>query len=423
MIQASKTLQTFTTIAFTNGGTTLDIAGLSAGFSLRPSGLTFDVVPTGATGTVGVTFPDGSLSSLEAQVYDGIVSLDGYNPVFLPVSVQNVATNFTNEVVVDYESEAFDTTTATPSDYVQSFNGSSGVVSFTDYTESVNGQTGAVTVADANEVALSFTITTLGAVDSPNPSTGQIQFKPSASTLYLYKVDAENRDLRPDFVQYQNTSGRITLSTKGGIAEFFYSSSSFDVSSGIWTVPYTYTNGNTFADGTSVSAMVFPDAPSLVSQTQVEAPILKASSFLLFPDGTTQGTAGGGAGGGTGATGNTGPQGDTGAAGDTGPQGNTGPQGLQGTTGNTGPQGTQGIQGPQGATGNTGPQGPQGTQGTQGNTGNTGPQGIQGNTGPAGSGGGGGTGGISVTVVGVTGGPTAGWLATAATGDLWVEIN
>jgi hypothetical protein len=28
-----------------------------------------------------------------------------------------------------------------------------------------------------------------------------------------------------------------------------------------------------------------------------------------------------------------------------------------------------------------------------------------------------------VTVVGVTGGPTAGWLATAATGDLWVEIN
>ena len=43
--------------------------------------------------------------------------------------------------------------------------------------------------------------------------------------------------------------------------------------------------------------------------------------------------------------------------------------------------------------------------------------GPTGATGPAGSG------GSSVTVVGSTGGPTAGWLATAATGDLWVEIN
>ena len=36
---------------------------------------------------------------------------------------------------------------------------------------------------------------------------------------------------------------------------------------------------------------------------------------------------------------------------------------------------------------------------------------------------GGGGGGPSVTIVSTTGGPTAGWIAAADTGDFWVEIN
>ena len=36
---------------------------------------------------------------------------------------------------------------------------------------------------------------------------------------------------------------------------------------------------------------------------------------------------------------------------------------------------------------------------------------------------GGAGGGPSVTIVSTTGGPTAGWIAAADTGDFWVEIN
>ena len=79
--------------------------------------------------------------------------------------------------------------------------------------------------------------------------------------------------------------------------------------------------------------------------------ITQASSFILFPDGTTQGTAAFGGIGSTGATGATGA---------------TGPQGIQGNTGATGSQGIQGIQGIQGNTGATGEQGIQGATGPQG---------------------------------------------------------
>jgi hypothetical protein len=79
---------------------------------------------------------------------------------------------------------------------------------------------------------------------------------------------------------------------------------------------------------------------------------ITSGAYLIFPDGTTQGTAS--------LQGNTGAQGSTGSTGATGSQG---PQGIQGNTGATGQQGIQG---------NTGATGSQGPQGIQGNTGATG---------------------------------------------------
>ena len=120
-------------------------------------------------------------------------------------------------------------------------------------------------------------------------------------------------------------------------------------------------------------------------------------SYIIFPDGTTQGTAsingGGGSTGVTGATGSQGIQGNTGpigATGEQGIQGLTGATGSNGSNGATGATGSQGIQGVTGATGsegiqgNTGATGPQGIQGNTGANGATGPQGIQGNTGATG---------------------------------------
>ena len=59
---------------------------------------------------------------------------------------------------------------------------------------------------------------------------------------------------------------------------------------------------------------------------------ITSGAYLIFPDGTTQGTAAYGVVGGTGATGAQGPQGNTGSAGS---QGSTGPQGNTGATGPT----------------------------------------------------------------------------------------
>ena len=150
-------------------------------------------------------------------------------------------------------------------------------------------------------------------------------------------------------------------------------------------------------------------------------------SYIIFPDGTTQGTAsingGGGSTGATGAngtngaTGATGIQGNTGATGATGaitftsnstaPAGATygdmwfnttsgnvfvyitdgtssywiepfGPQGVTGTNGASGTNGATGSNGTNGATGATG------SQGIQGATGATGSQGVTGATGPVG---------------------------------------
>ena len=68
-----------------------------------------------------------------------------------------------------------------------------------------------------------------------------------------------------------------------------------------------------------------------------------SGAFIIFPDGTTQGTAS--------LQGNTGAQGSTGATGSQGIQGNTGATGPQGIQGNTGATGSQGPQGNTGATG------------------------------------------------------------------------
>jgi hypothetical protein len=61
------------------------------------------------------------------------------------------------------------------------------------------------------------------------------------------------------------------------------------------------------------------EVPSILKLTEAEGP-----GYILFPDGTTQGTAAYGVVGGTGATG---PQGSTGSTGAQGPQGNTGATG------------------------------------------------------------------------------------------------
>jgi len=73
---------------------------------------------------------------------------------------------------------------------------------------------------------------------------------------------------------------------------------------------------------------------------------ITSGAYLIFPDGTTQGTAS--LQGNTGAQGSTG---STGATGSQGPQGNTGATGSQGPQGNTGATGSQGPQGNTGATG------------------------------------------------------------------------
>lgn len=121
------------------------------------------------------------------------------------------------------------------------------------------------------------------------------------------------------------------------------------------------------------------------SKPTLEMPCQLSVTTLIFPDGSTQSSAGGGGGsqGPPGPQGPAGPQGATGATGQQGPAGATGATGPQGPAGAAGATGAVGPQGTPGAAGATGPQGPAGATGAQGSTGATGPAGPQG---PAGTG-------------------------------------
>ena len=260
-IRASQTLQTTINFTFTEGGETLDIAGLSLGFEVRGA-TAFGMSATGDTGEAFTIIPDGGLSTLDPAVYDGIVEVQGYSPVFVPVSVEKVNTNYVNNVTISYEPTAFDTTTAAPSEFVQSWNGEAGVVDFTQYTSSVNGETGAVEVAESNQVTLNYEVNNLGAAQPVPETIGAMSIKESLDKIYFYKIDSNNKDLRATFVQNSLTSGRITLSQKGKFAEWTYTTSNYDAGDGIWTVEYDYTNGATFDTGDAVSVQIFPDNTS-----------------------------------------------------------------------------------------------------------------------------------------------------------------
>lgn len=119
----------------------------------------------------------------------------------------------------------------------------------------------------------------------------------------------------------------------------------------------------------------------------MELPCQIKVTTIVFDDGSTQDTAGGGGGsvGPPGPAGPAGPQGATGATGATGAQGPAGPVGPQGSMGTTGAQGPPGPQGPQGLTGPAGARGATGPQGMQGVPGAIGPQGPIGATGGTGA--------------------------------------
>ena len=116
-IRASQTLQTTINFTFTEGGETLDIAGLSLGFEVRGA-TAFGMSATGDTGEAFTIIPDGGLSTLDPAVYDGIVEVQGYSPVFVPVSVEKVNTNYVNNVTISYEPTAFDPTVGAVSHYL-----------------------------------------------------------------------------------------------------------------------------------------------------------------------------------------------------------------------------------------------------------------------------------------------------------------
>ena len=352
-IRASQSLSTTINYTFTLEGATLDLAGLSLDFSIRGAtgyGMTAD----GVTGNATTTIADGELALLNTELHDGIVSIEGYSPVFVPVSVEAVATNYVNDVTVDFNPTAFDVETVSPSEYVQSWNGLEGVVDFTDYTISVNGVTGAVTVAESNLVTLNYDVNNLSAIGAPTSTIGQMFVKPNLSKLYFYKIDDNNKDLKINFAEYTNSSGRITASIKGAFAEWTYNTSSYDSGTGLWTVDYNFADGVTFADDQAVSVQIFSDANDYRG-TSGDFDYLTINEYITFGDGTTQDTAGGGAGAGnTGATGANGADGATGAAGTNGTDGATGAAGTNGTDGATGANGTDGATGPQGATGAAG---------------------------------------------------------------------
>jgi hypothetical protein len=117
--------------------------------------------------------------------------------------------------------------------------------------------------------------------------------------------------------------------------------------------------------------------PTLVMPCQL------AVNTLVFPDGSTQGTASEGPGS-IGPEGPMGPQGPPGAQGPIGPQGPPGVAGPAGETGATGPQGPPGAQGADGPPGQQGDPGPPGQDGTPGATGAEGPEGPPGEEGPQG---------------------------------------
>jgi hypothetical protein len=165
-IRASQSLSTTINYTFTVEGATLDLAGLSLDFSIRGA-TSYGMTAGGVTGTATTTIADGELALLNTEVHDGIVSVQGYSPVFVPVSVEAVATNYSNDVTIQFNPTAFDTASTSPSDYVASWNGLDGIVDFTDYTISVNGVTGAVTVAESNLVTLNYDVNNLSVLESP----------------------------------------------------------------------------------------------------------------------------------------------------------------------------------------------------------------------------------------------------------------
>jgi hypothetical protein len=346
-IRASQSLSTTINYTFTVEGATLDLAGLSLDFSIRGA-TSYGMTAGGVTGTATTTIADGELALLNTEVHDGIVSVQGYSPVFVPVSVEAVATNYSNDVTIQFNPTAFDTASTSPSDYVASWNGLDGIVDFTDYTISVNGVTGAVTVAESNLVTLNYDVNNLSVLGLPTSTNGQMFVKPNLSKLYFYKIDDNNKDLKTNFAEYTNSSGRITASIKGSFAEWTYATSSYDAGTGLWTVDYNFASGVTFAEDQSVSVQIFSDANDYRGTTGA-FDYLTINEYITFGDGTTQDTAGGGAGAGnTGATGAAGPTGATGT------NGTNGTNGTDGNTGAAGPTGADGATGPQGATGNDG---------------------------------------------------------------------
>lgn len=221
--------------------------------------------------------------------------------------------------------------------------------------------------------------------------------------------------LRTTTALFPNAAGPWALAT--GLTQTFWNDHG--------QTPQTY-DPTGLPYGAPVSARLYLNNRDYTQPTLEVVPAVPLKiTTLVFPDGTTQGTAGGGGGtpGPQGPQGVPGPQGPAGSAvaikgsvptvGDlpptgnalndayiveanghlyvwngsawtdagpiVGPQGPAGPVGPQGPagpggTGSPGPAGPTGAQGPTGATGATGPQGPQGVAGA------TGPQG------PAGSG-------------------------------------
>ena len=147
-VRLSTTEESNLNITFESNGVAINVTGLSTDVSLRPSGITFaSYIQGGASGAVGVTFGAGTLSTLQTDLYDGVITLEGYNPVYLPFFVidnDEVSASYTNSSTIDMGTGEFDILSVSPSDYVSSWNELDGAVNFDSYVSSLNGNTGAV---------------------------------------------------------------------------------------------------------------------------------------------------------------------------------------------------------------------------------------------------------------------------------------